>query len=95
MRIFTGPLHAKLLALLLAFLALSSVSVLGAAAVAQSDDGAQLSLEEASPVALLRDFFVLEVSMASTYLLNGPEEVLRQAPSVLTHTNRGPPFVLS
>jgi hypothetical protein len=92
MSVITRSLHTKMIALLLASLVLSSVSVLAAAEATCLDDGMQICHEEASSVALVRHFFVLEVSMASMYLSHQPEEVLGQAPLVLRHTNRGPPI---
>jgi hypothetical protein len=95
MKAVTRSRHTRIIALLLVVLALSSVSVAGVTEIPIPDERMQTCHEEANPVALIRYAFVLEISMASTYLSPRPGEVLRRAPLILSHANRGPPSLSS
>ncbi len=92
MTIITGRFHARTVAVLLASLLLSSVSLLGAAVIAQPGDGAQTFQQEANPVALVSHFFVLAVFGAAMYLSHRPIQVSKRALHFPSHTYRGPPI---
>ena len=90
-----GSFHTKIIAVLLAFIAFSTMMAVNAPAIAYSDDQSPTLQDDTRFVALVGHQFVLQTYKAETFLIYQETAVFRRMPFIFSHRYRAPPILFS